>query len=154
MIRSEKLKGYLYGMVTALCWATSPVFIARGIEGLPSYIWGTAVGCFFASLLYLLWFFRTNYANKTHPDMPRKAVLWQIAGGAASGIGILSRNIALESSRIAVVIALAQISALLTVVLGPLIFGKNFEERITPRLIFGIVSIISGSVLIMYGQSL
>ncbi|MBN1266732.1 MAG: DMT family transporter [Anaerolineales bacterium] len=154
MKKTEEIKGYLFGMLTALCWAISPVFIQRGIEGLPSYIWGTAVGSFFASLVYLFWFLLRNRIRGINPAYPRRAVYWQIAGGLASGLGILFRNIALESTQVAVVIALAQISALLTLLLGPVLLGRAFKERITPRLIFGIVSIVSGSVLILYGQSL
>ena len=152
-MNTEELKGYLYGILTAMCWATSPIFIAKGLEGIPSSIWATAIGLMIATLIYLvlfLWQKKSSELSKVN----KKHLLWQMAAGVAGGLGILSRNIALESTKVAIVIGLVQLQILITLILGPVILGDEDRERITPRLILGSIIIIGGSVLIIYGRNL
>lgn len=150
----EKLKGYMFGLLTALCWASSPVFIQRGIKDLPSYLWGTAVGLFTAAAVYWLWILIGKRADGRQVKLNPRALVWPAAAGCAGGLGILARNTALGVNRVAVVIALAQLTGLFTLLFGPLLLGKDFDERITPRLVFGVVAIIAGSLLVIYGQSI
>ena len=55
-MNKNELQGYLYGILTALCWATSPIFISKGLEGISSSIWATAIGLSTATLIYLIIF--------------------------------------------------------------------------------------------------
>jgi len=152
MMNREKYLGYLFGALTALCWAISPIFIRQGLRGLPSPIWGTAIGLFFATVLFTLWYIRKNrwreIAKLKSRDFP-----WQIFAGLVGGLGILFRNIALETTQIAVVIALAQTASFYTLLLSPLLLGKNLNERITPKLVIGVVLIVGGSTLIIFGRN-
>ena len=91
---------------------------------------------------------------KTLSNFKTKYMLWQMVAGLTGGLGILSRNIALETTRVAIVLGLVQISALFTLLLSPLLLGKADKEQITPKLIFGILFVIGGSVLIIYGRNL
>jgi uncharacterized membrane protein len=149
----ERTLGYLFGSLTALCWSISPIFIYQGLQGLPSSIWGTVIGSFVASSMYLFYFF-VGGKGKTWAKPDKKYIYWQVMGGITGGLGVLSRNIALDSTRVAIVIALAQCAGLFTLFFGPLLLGNNFKERITPRLIFGVIILVSGSILIILGRNL
>ena len=151
-MKGEQIKGYLYGTLTALCWAISPIFIRRGLEGLPSSIWGTAVGLVVAAGLYGLWFLLRDRSDAP-VLISRRAATWQILGGLASGLGILFRNLALDTTQVAIVIALAQGSALFTLLFGPLLLAGALRERITPRIVFGVFAILAGSGLIILGRT-
>ena len=153
MINKQEIQGYIYGILTALCWATSPIFIARGLEGIPSSIWATAIGLSVATLIYfLLFIFKTK--GKALTKINNKYILWEIAAGIAGGLGIMSRNIALETTRVAIVIGIVQLQILITLVLGPIIQGKADREKITPKLILGAALILGGTILIIYGRNL
>lgn len=117
-MREQKIKGYIFGMLTALCWAISPLFIHLGLQGLPSSIWATAIGLTVATATYLIWFI---WLRKGNVEIGRdiKAFQWQILGGVTGGIGIMARNVALDFSSVASVIALAQTAALFTLIFGP-----------------------------------
>jgi len=136
-----------------LCWATSPIFIARGLEGIPSSIWATTIGLTVATLIYLVYFLLQNKRRKLL-KINKKHLMWQMAAGIAGGMGILSRNIALESTRVAVVIGLVQLQILMTLILGPILQGKADRERISAKLLAGVVLILGGTVLIIYGRNL
>ena len=151
-MKGKQIIGYLYGALTALCWAISPIFIRRGLDGLPSSIWGTAVGLAVAAGLYWLWFLLQDRSD-AHVLISRRAAAWQILGGLASGLGILARNLALDTTQVAIVIALAQGSALFTLLFGPLLLGGALRERITPRIVFGVLAILAGSGLILLGRA-
>ena len=88
------------------------------------------------------------------PEIKKKHLIWQAVAGIAAGLGILSRNLALDTTRVAIVIGLLQISALFTLILAPIILGKEEKEQITLKLVFGVLLIIGGSLLIIYGRNL
>jgi len=152
-MKSKKIQGYIFGVLTALCWATSPIFIARGLEGIPSSIWATAIGLAVATLFYLVYFLLQKKGQELL-KINNRHLLWQITAGIAGGLGILSRNIALETTRVAVVIGLVQLQIVITLILGPIIQAKADRERITVKLLAGIVLILGGTILIIYGRNL
>jgi len=152
MIKDEP-KGYFFGILTAICWATSPIFIAKGLEGIPSSIWATAIGLLVATLIYFgLFIWQRSWAEFTLIN--KKHLVWQMAAGLAGGLGILSRNIALETTKVAIVLGLVQLQILITLIIGPIILGKDDRERITPQLILGAILILGGTMLIIYGRNL
>ena len=152
-MKSKKIQGYIFGVLTALCWATSPIFIARGLEGIPSSIWATAIGLAVATLFYLVYFLLQKKGQELL-KINNRHLLWQITAGIAGGLGILSRNIALETTRVAVVIGLVQLQIVITLILGPIIQAKADRERITVKLLAGIVLILGGTILIIYDRNL
>lgn len=152
-MNNEQFKGYSYGILTALCWAISPIFIAKGLEGIQSSIWATAIGLLFATLIYLVLFLIQKKSAGLKGIM-RKDLIWQIAAGLAGGLGILARNMALDTTRVAIVIGLVQLQILVTLILGPAILGAEDREQLTPQLILGSVLIFGGTALIIYGRNL
>ncbi len=151
-MNEQKIKGYIFGMLTALCWAISPIFIHLGLQGLPSSIWATAIGLTVATTIYLIWFIGLQKGNFSI-NRDNKAFQWQMFGGITGGIGIMARNIALDISSVAIVISLAQTASLFTLIFGPLFFKDNFRERISTKLIVGVLSIVAGSMLIIIGRN-
>ncbi len=152
-MKSKQIQGYIFGILTALCWATSPIFIARGLEGIPSSIWATAIGLTVATVIYLIYFLLQKKGQELL-KIKNKHMMWQIAAGLAGGLGILSRNIALETTRVAVVIGLVQLQIVITLILGPIIQEKTDRERISIKLLAGILLILGGTILIIYGRNL
>ena len=152
-MKSKEIQGYIYGILTALCWATSPIFIAKGLEGIPSSIWATVVGLIVATVIYLVYFLLQKKGLELL-TINKKHLIWQVAAGVAGGLGILSRNIALDTTRVAVVIGLVQLQILITLILGPIIQGKADREPITGKLLVGILLILGGTILIIYGRNL
>ena len=152
-MKSKQIQGYLYGILTALCWATSPIFIARGLVGIPSSIWATAIGLAVATLIYLVYFLLQKKGQELL-KIKKKHLIWQMTAGIAGGLGILSRNIALETTRVAVVIGLVQLQILITLALGPIFQGKADRERVTVKLMGGILLILGGTVLIIFGRNI
>ncbi len=152
-MKGKEIQGYAFGILTALCWATSPIFIARGLEGIPSSIWATAIGLAVATLIYLVYFLLQKKGQELL-KANNKHLMWQITAGLAGGLGILSRNIALETTRVAVVIGLVQLQILITSILGPIIQEKDEREPISIKLLAGILLILGGTILIIYGRNL
>lgn len=151
-MNKSAIAGYGFGMLTALCWAISPIFISLGLQGLPSSIWGTAIGLSIAALVYLVWYFWRN-TGPARVSSENNALSWQIGAGVTGGLGILARNIALDFAPVAIVISLAQTAALFTIILGPILLGAEHRERISARLVIGVLTLISGSVLIIIGRN-
>ncbi len=151
-MEKESLLGYLFGLLTSLCWAISPIFINLGLQEFNSSIWGTAIGVSTAALIYLIWLL-INRKKFTIKESSSSALRWQILGGVMSGLGIMSRNIALSTAPVAIVLSLASIPSLFTLFLGPLLAGSDFRERISLKLILGILTIIVGSALVITGRT-
>ncbi len=148
----ERILGYIFGMLTALCWAISSIFIFKGLQGLSSSIWGTAIGLFVSTVIFLIWYFWKNKKRKK-PVFSKNDLIWQFFGGITGGLGILFRNVALETTRVAVVLGLIQMSTLFTLILAPILLGKNHNEQINQKLIFGVLAIVSGLSLVIFGRS-
>ena len=148
----KELEGYLFGMLTALCLAISPIFIHKGLETLPSPIWGTAIGLLVAALLYLFWYILKKKWKEVSLPVGN-SIYWQIAGGVAGAMGILFRNIALQTDQVAIVITLAQTASLFTLILAPFLLGNQLREKITPKLVAGILFILMGATFIVLGRN-
>jgi uncharacterized membrane protein len=151
-MKNKAVLGYIFGMLCALCWSISPVFIRRGLGELPFPIWGTAIGMSAAALVYLIWF---SLAKKWQAirEYDRVGLIFQILAGVTSGIGIAFRNVALDFATVVVVISIAQSTSLFTLIFGPLLFRETFE-RITGKLVAGIILLLLGSLLILFAHDL
>lgn len=147
---THALRGYIYALGTSACWAFSPVLIRKGFETIPSPLWATFIGLLAAVTVYWVWFLlRTRGHIERSED--KAAYGFQAAAGITAGLGISSRNIALTLAPVVVVLPLAQTTAFFTLLLAPLVLGKQ-AERINLRLIVGICALMLGVVLIVLGQ--
>jgi drug/metabolite transporter (DMT)-like permease len=142
--------GYLFGTLTAVCWGTSPVFIRRGLEGLPSALWGIAIGLATAAVVVGSWVWLRRRADVLRAAPPPRAVWFMVLGGSLAALGSVSRTRAIDLAPVSVAISLAQTTSLFTLAFVPLFLGRRFE-RITARLAGGAILIMLGSVLIVTG---
>jgi drug/metabolite transporter, DME family len=153
-IERIRISGYLYGVATAACWATSPILIRKGLVGLPSPLWGVAIGLAVAALGFALWL----WVKPTQPSRPGRgvdrlilvAIGFQILAGLASGLGSVARTIAIDVSPVVVVVPLVQTSSLWTIVFAWFLLGSHVE-RVTPKLVFGAVLVVAGAALVIVG---
>ena len=81
------------------------------------------------------------------------SIYWQIAAGVAGAIGILFRNIALETDQVAIVITLAQTASFFTLILAPFLLDNQLREKITPKLVAGVLLILMGATFIVLGRN-
>jgi DME family drug/metabolite transporter len=157
-IDRSMIAGYLYGIATAACWATSPIFIRKGLVGLPSPLWGVTIGLAVAAVGFALWL----WLKRTQPG-PRGASRWrgldriiklaiwfQVLAGLASGLGSVARTVAIDLAPVVVVVPLVQTASLWTIVFAWLLLGRQVE-RVTPKLIFGAVLVVAGAFLVIVG---
>jgi uncharacterized membrane protein len=136
----------LFGIGTAVCFAVSAIFIRSGLEGLPSPLLGVTVGMVITTIGYgvLLLFRRGQIQQGT---IPRDALLFQVAAGAAVGLSTWARWIALTMAPVAVVMTLGRLNVPVVLLLAPLLVGRK-AERVTIRVWLGAALIIAGALLL------
>jgi DME family drug/metabolite transporter len=151
------IAGYLHGIATAACWATSPIFIRKGLVGLPSPLWGVTIGLAVAAVGFALWLWLRR--DQPGPGASRwsgldriiKLAIWfQVLAGLASGLGSVARTVAIDLAPVVVVVPLVQTASLWTIVFAWLLLGRH-AERVTPKLIFGAVLVVAGAALVIVG---
>ena len=163
----DQLLGYGFGVLTAASWATSPIFIRKGLEGLPSSLWGVTVGLISATGVYFLWLFLRRYYRRASPNREavggeagrwnvssavKVALMVQVLAGIAAGLGTVGRTLSIELAPIVVAIPLSQTSSLFTLIFAPLILGQKIE-RVTAKLVIGALFVVFGSALVVLGQN-
>ncbi len=152
----DRFLGYAFGVMTAVCWATSPILIKKGLKGLPSPTWGITVGMAAATAILVLWVavrrppslrvWRTDESRRSF----RVPLIFLLIAGAVSGLGSLARTVAIDLAPVVVVLPLAQTASLFTVILAPLLLGRHVEH-VPPRLLFGVILMVMGSSLVIVG---
>ena len=81
------------------------------------------------------------------------SIYWQVAAGVAGAMGILFRNIALETEQVAIVITLAPTASLFTLILAPFLLGNQLREKITSKFVAGVFFILIGATFIVIGRN-
>jgi len=158
-VERRKVAGYLFGILTAACWATSPILIRKGLVGLPSPLWGVTVGLISATAIYVLWLVvrrpppHLNLLAWDRLKRPiRVAIGFQVLAGLVSALGSLGRTIAIDIAPVVVVVPLVQTTSLWTIVFASLMLGRHVD-RVTPKLVLGAVLVVAGAALVIVGQS-
>ena len=142
------MRASLYGLGTAVCFASSTIFVRRGLEGLPSPLLGVTIGMIVAVLGYgFLLLLGRRVPQST--SIPLKTLFFQVLAGIFVGLGVWARYIAIGLSPVAVVLALLRISVPLVLLLSPLLIGRK-EENVTGRLWLGSVLIVVGSLVLIF----
>jgi uncharacterized membrane protein len=135
-----------FGLCTAICFATSPVFIRHGLERLPSPLLGVSVGMIITVVVYgVVLIFRRKHIQRG--PIPPDAWLFQLAAGAIVGLATWARWIALDIAPLAVVITLGQTTVPVVRFLAPLLVGCK-AERVTAKVWFGAVLIVVGAMIL------
>ena len=156
-IERRRIAGYLFGVATAACWATSPILIRKGLVGLPSPLWGVTVGLTVAVIAFAMWLVvrrpEPRFATVRWGALDRRikaAIGFQVLAGLASGLGSVGRTIAIDLAPIVVVVPLAQTASLWTPIFAPLMLGRHVEH-VTFKLMLGAVLIVAGAALVIVG---
>lgn len=138
----------LFGVGTAVCFAVSAIFIRSGLEGLPSPLLGVTVGMAITAISYgVLLLFRRRQIQQG--AIPRDALLFQVAAGAAVGLSTWARWIALTMAPVAVVMTLGRLNVPVVLLLAPLLVGRK-AEQVTIRVWLGAGLIIAGALLLNF----
>lgn len=140
------LSGSIFGLITALTWALSPIFIKKGLEDLDSPILGVTIGMVASTLAYgILMLLRRNHISKT----PITGGLWlnQIMAGVLTGLGTLFRWIALDLAPVAVVVTLGRFNMIVVIVISSFMTGK-YAEKMTWKVWLGAALVIAGAVIL------
>ena len=142
------MRDSFYGLGTAVCFASSTIFVRRGLEGLPSPLLGVTIGVIVAVFCYgFLLLLGRRVSQST--SIPLKTLLFQVLAGIFVGLGVWARYIAIGLSPVAVVLALLRISVPIVLFLSPLLIGRK-EENVTGRIWLGSVLIVFGSLILLF----
>jgi drug/metabolite transporter (DMT)-like permease len=137
----------LPGLATALAWAVSPVLIKEGLEGLPSPLLGLTLGMAVAVIAYA-----AALPLRPRVDGPAlgswDSLAFKLAAGLMVGLSVWARWAALDSSDIAVVLALGLLSVPVVLLLSPLLMGRNVE-RVTLQVWGGAALVVGGGILLV-----
>jgi uncharacterized membrane protein len=140
------LSGSIFGLITALTWALSPIFIKKGLEDLDSPILGVTIGMVASTLAYgILMLLRRNHISRS----PITGDLWlnQIVAGVLTGLGTLFRWIALDLAPVAVVVTLGRFNMIVVIIISAFMTGK-YAEKMTWRVWLGAALVIAGAVIL------
>lgn len=140
------LSGSIFGLITALTWALSPIFIKKGLEGLDSPILGVTVGMVASTIAYgALMLLRRNHISKE--PITRELWLNQVVAGVLTGLGTLFRWIALDLAPVAVVVTLGRFNMIVVLVISAFMTGR-YAEKLTWKVWLGAAFVIAGAVIL------
>jgi drug/metabolite transporter (DMT)-like permease len=137
----------LPGLATALAWSISPIFIKKGLDGLDSPLLGLTLGMAVALVAYAL-------ALPLRPKVEgtllgsRAALAFKLAAGLLVGLSVWARWESLDSTGIAIVLALGLLSVPVVLVCSPLLMGRHVE-RVTAAVWTGAGLVVGGALLLI-----
>lgn len=150
-VRSEGWRGGWWaaapGLATAFAWSISPIFIKEGLEGLDSPLLGLTLGMAVALVAYAVALpFRPQIEGATLGSWD--ALSFKLAAGIMVGLSVWSRWESLDSTGIAVVLALGLLSVLVVLVCSPLLMGRHVEH-VTRAVWAGAALVVGGALLLI-----
>ncbi|NNC41584.1 MAG: EamA family transporter [Acidimicrobiia bacterium] len=140
--------GTMFGLLTALCWSLSPVFVRRGLEEVPFPVVGVAIGMTASTLAYLpvVWMRRGKLGLAT---ANRGDLGLQVFAGLLTGFSIAANWIAVSLITVAAVLSIGRLAVIVVLILSPIVIGQHLE-RVTPRIWLGGLFIVGGSILLAF----
>lgn len=137
----------LPGLATALAWATSPLLIKEGLDGLPSPLLGLTLGMIVALLAYAV-----ALPLRPRVDGPvfgsRLSLAFKLLAGLMVGLSVWARWAALDYASIAVVLALGLLSVPVVLLLSPILMGRHVE-RVTVQIWLGAALVVVGGLVLV-----
>jgi len=146
---SEHGLGSLWqGLVAAICWSISPIFIRWGLAELPSPILGVTVGITASAIVYgVILFIRKVQGLPITASLDSTTL--KIIAAVLVGLSTWGRWIALDLTKVATVLALSLVSVPVVNLLSPLVSGKDVEH-VTLQVWTGSGLIITGSLILIF----
>ena len=135
------------GLLTALAWAFSPIFIKEGLDGLDSPLLGLTLGMAVALV---------GYAGAL-PFRPRvegpglgswQSIAFKLVAGVMVGVSVWARWQSLDSTSIAVVLALGLLSVPVVLLFSPVLMGRHVE-RVTLQVWAGAALVVGGGLVLI-----
>jgi drug/metabolite transporter (DMT)-like permease len=137
----------LPGLATALAWATSPILIKEGLEGLPSPLLGLTLGMVVAVLIYAL-LLPLRPGVEGDPLGSWVSLTFKLLAGLMVGLSVWARWASLDYTSIAVVLALGLLSVPVVLLLSPLLMGRHVE-RVTLQIWLGAALVVVGGLVLV-----
>lgn len=134
-----------FGLGSALCWGTAPIFVRWGLEGLDVPLIGVTLALACAAVAYAV-----VLVLRKHPiRVPRAAYRWILLSSLLAAGAIAAQWQAWDLIEVTVAITLMQLATPVVVFAAPLVIGTEMEQ-ITPALLIGMVAVIGGSMLVVW----
>ena len=146
-IESPRAADAVPGLTCAFCWALSPVFTLRGLEGFDSPLAGLAVGLTVSVVLFLPLYALLNGGSVRLP-VGRPGLALKLAAGLLVALATWWRWAALEDAAVGVVLALGLLSVPVVLLVSPLVAGRH-GERVTAGLWGGAGLVVSGALMLI-----
>lgn len=135
------------GLATAFAWSISPIFIKEGLQGMESPLLGLTLGMAVALVAYAVALpFRPQIEGATLGSWD--ALAFKLAAGIMVGLSVWARWQSLDSTGIAVVLALGLLSVPVVLVCSPLLMGRHVEH-VTRAVWAGAALVVGGALLLI-----
>jgi drug/metabolite transporter (DMT)-like permease len=135
------------GLACALCWALSPVFTRRGLEGFDSPLAGLVVGLVVSMTLYVPLYVALRGGARPRFDTGGGLALKSFVG-LLVGLATWTRWEAIERTPVGVVLALSLLSVPVVLLLAPVIAGRHLEH-VTAGLWAGASLVVGGALILV-----
>jgi drug/metabolite transporter (DMT)-like permease len=135
------------GLAAAFAWSISPICIKEGLEGLDSPLLGLTLGMVVAVVAYA-----ALLPLRPRPEDSRlgslSALSFKLAAGVMVGFSVWARWLSLETTAVAVVLALGLLSVPVVMLLSPVLMGRHVE-RVTALVWAGGALVVAGGLLLV-----
>jgi drug/metabolite transporter (DMT)-like permease len=135
------------GLAAAFAWSISPICIKEGLEGLDSPLLGLTLGMAVAVVAYA-----ALLPLRPRPEDSRlgslSALSFKLAAGVMVGFSVWARWLSLETTTVAVVLALGLLSVPVVMLLSPVLMGRHVE-RVTAVVWAGGALVVAGGLLLV-----
>ncbi len=148
--RSGLRIGVIAGLATALCWSVSPVLIRYGLRGVESPVAAAAVGMTTCAIAYGIGLTVTGRRGRQPVGEGVRPLL--LLSGTAVGLAILLQWTAFDLTRIAVALAVLQLTPPLVVGLSVRVAGDVLAPPARRRAWVGAALTLAGSLALVLAR--
>lgn len=141
--------GYAFGLVAGISYGAWSVIAKTAIDDydIPPLMFAS-IAFFFGTIMFAP---ILAYDGPRSFRISKRALAWFALSGVGSGAAIVALSFGLEKGDVTVVAPIVSISPLITLVLVRIFLERM--ERVSPTLVLGALLIVSGTVLVVVGDS-
>lgn len=136
-----------FGLGSALCWGTAPLFVRWGLDGLDVPLIGVTLAMASAAAMYAILLVVTGGGYRL--KVPRAAIGWILLSSLLAAGAIAAQWQAWDLIEVTVAITLMQLATPVVVLAAPLVIGTEME-KLTPALLLGMAAVVGGSMLVIW----